>query len=181
MVYSPLVEGDLQSGIKALRDRGVNVTDGTGYIEGREGKEIFTNYVEWCSVSLRESFRAAPALPTQLRTEPDVLSSVWQDLSEVPEETALMPNYPNPFNPETWIPYQLAMPAEVRVAIHAADGRLVRTLALGYQTAGVYRSKGRAVYWDGRNAQGEPVASGVYFYTLMAGDFTATRKLLIRK
>ena len=92
-----------------------------------------------------------------------------------------MPNYPNPFNPETWIPYQLATPAEVRVAIHAADGRFVRALALGYQTAGVYHSKGRAVYWDGRNAQGEIVASGVYFYTLTAGNFTATRKMLIRK
>ena len=181
MVYSPLVEGDLQSGIKALRDRGVNVTDGTGYIEDREGKEVFTNYVELCSVSFRESFRAAPALQFQLGTEPDELSSLWHDLSQVPEDTSLLPNYPNPFNPETWIPYQLATPAEVRVAIHAADGRLVRTLALGYQTAGVYKSKGRAAYWDGRNAQGEPVASGVYFYTLMASDFTATRKLLIRK
>ena len=132
-------------------------------------------------MSYLESFRAAPAFQSQLRIEPDVLSSLWQDLSEVPEETALMSNYPNPFNPETWIPYQLATPAEVTVAIHAADGRLVRTLALGYQSAGVYQSKGRAVYWDGRNSQGEPVASGVYFYTLMTGDFTATRKLLIRK
>ena len=67
------------------------------------------------------------------------------------------------------------------MTIHAADGRLVQMLALGYQSAGMYQSKGRATYWDGRNAQGEPVASGVYFYTLMAGDFTATRKLLIRK
>ena len=110
-----------------------------------------------------------------------MLSSLWHDLSQVPEETSLLPNYPNPFNPETWIPYQLATSTEVTVAIHAADGKLVRTLSLGYQSAGVYKSKGRAVYWDGRNVQGEPVASGVYFYTLMTGDFTATRKLLIRK
>ena len=98
-----------------------------------------------------------------------------------PEETALFANYPNPFNPETWIPYQLAKPAEVKVAIYATDGTLVRTLSLGHQPAGVYQSKGRAAYWDGRNAQGEPVASGVYFYTLTAGEFRATRKLLIRK
>ena len=181
MVYNPLAEGDLYSGIRALRDRGVDVRDGTGYIEIRKDREIFTNYVELCSVSFRESFRAAPALQSQLRTEPDVLSSLWHDLSQVPEESALLPNYPNPFNPETWIPYQLTMPAEVTVVIHAANGRLVRTLALGYQSAGVYQSKGRAAYWDGRNAQDESVASGVYFYTLMAGDFTATRKLLIRK
>ena len=100
----------------------------------------------------------------------------------VPEENALLANYPNPFNPETWIPYQLAKPAEVKVAIYAADGTLVRTLSLGHQPAGVYQSKGRAAYWDGTNAQGEPVASGVYFYTLkVSGEFTATRKMLIQK
>ena len=98
-----------------------------------------------------------------------------------PTETALLPNYPNPFNPETWIPYQLAAPADVTLCIYSADGKLVRTLALGHQTAGMYQSRSRAAYWDGRNTLGEPVASGVYFYTLSAGDFTATRKMLIRK
>ena len=98
-----------------------------------------------------------------------------------PKETALLPNYPNPFNPETWIPYQLAEPAEVTVSIYAADGRLVRTLALGHQPVDMYQSRGHAAYWDGRNALGEPVASGVYFYTLTADHFTATRKMLIRK
>ena len=99
----------------------------------------------------------------------------------IPKDTSLLPNYPNPFNPETWIPYQLAQNAEVTLTIYAADGKVVRTLALGYQSVGMYRSKNRAAYWDGRNAVGEPVASGVYFYTLEAGDFTATRKMLIRK
>ena len=98
-----------------------------------------------------------------------------------PKETSLLPNYPNPFNPETWIPYQLAEPADVTVSIYAADGRLVRTLDVGHQSAGLYESRSHAAYWDGRNALGEPVASGVYFYTLTAGDFTATRKMLIRK
>ena len=103
-------------------------------------------------------------------------------LSEAaPKETGLLTNYPNPFNPETWIPYQLAKPAEVTVTIYAADGKLVRTLALGHQPAGVYQIKSRAAYWDGRNEVGEPVASGVYFYTLKAGDFSGTRKMLIRK
>ena len=98
-----------------------------------------------------------------------------------PQETVLLPNYPNPFNPETWIPYQLAKPAKVMVTIYSADGHLIRTLPLGYQPADVYESKNRAVYWDGKNELGEPVANGVYFYTLSADDFTATRKMLIRK
>ena len=102
-------------------------------------------------------------------------------VSLLPKETVLLANYPNPFNPETWIPYRLAKPAEVRIAIHAADGQLVRVLALGNQPAGTYQHRSRAAYWDGRNAQGEPVASGVYFYTLTADDFTATRKMLICK
>ena len=98
-----------------------------------------------------------------------------------PQETILLANYPNPFNPETWIPYQLATPADVSISIHAADGRLVRALDLGHQPVGIYQAKSRAAYWDGRNAVGESVASGVYFYTLTAGDFAATGKMLIRK
>ena len=98
-----------------------------------------------------------------------------------PSKTALLSNYPNPFNPETWIPYQLAKDAEVTLHIYAVNGQVVRRLALGHQPAGIYQSRSRAAYWDGRNAFGEPVASGLYFYTLTAGDFTATRKMLIRK
>ena len=97
------------------------------------------------------------------------------------EGTAVLPNYPNPFNPETWIPYQLAEPAEVTLTIYSANGQLVRTLALGHQAAGVYQGKSRAVYWDGRNELGEHVASGLYFYTLTAGDFASTGKMLIMK
>ena len=98
-----------------------------------------------------------------------------------PKENALLANYPNPFNPETWIPYQLAKPADVTLTIYGIDGQIVRRLALGHQPGGVYQNRSRAAYWDGKNAFGEPVASGVYFYTLTAGDFTATRKMLIRK
>ena len=98
-----------------------------------------------------------------------------------PKKMALLANYPNPFNPETWIPYQLATPADVAVHIYGIDGTLVRTLFLGHQATGTYHNRSRAAYWDGRNEVGEPVASGVYFYTLTAGDFTATRKMLIRK
>ena len=99
----------------------------------------------------------------------------------IPKETALLPNYPNPFNPETWIPYQLATPADVTLTIYDIQGRVVRDLDLGHQRAGMYHTRSRAAYWDGKNAQGESVASGVYFYTLTAGDFSATRKMLIAK
>lgn len=99
----------------------------------------------------------------------------------LPAETSLLPNYPNPFNPETWIPYQLAKPANISVSIYSADGKRVRSLALGHKPAGIYHDKSRAAYWDGRNERGEPVASGIYFYKLTAGDFSATKKMLIRK
>ena len=99
----------------------------------------------------------------------------------LPKETVLLPNYPNPFNPETWIPYQLAASADVVLHIYSVNGTLVRRLALGHQPAGMYHNKSRAAYWDGRNESGEAVASGVYFYTLTAGNFTATRRMLIRK
>ena len=110
-----------------------------------------------------------------------VLRILKASASRVPSETRLLLNYPNPFNPETWIPYQLAKATDVTVSIYSVNGSLIRTLALGHQAAGLYRSKSRAAYWDGRNAFGEPVASGLYFYTLTAGDFTATRKMIIRK
>ena len=98
-----------------------------------------------------------------------------------PEETALLTNYPNPFNPETWIPYHLSEPVDVTLTIYSVDGKVVRRLDLGHQASGYYQSKARAAYWDGRNAVGERVASGIYFYTLTVGDFSATKKLLIRK
>ena len=101
--------------------------------------------------------------------------------SLIPEETALLANYPNPFNPETWIPYQLAESSEVTLMIYDMNGQLVRHLALGHQAAGIYRSRSRAAYWDGRNQIGESVVSGLYFYTLTAGEFTATRRMLILK
>ena len=98
-----------------------------------------------------------------------------------PKETALLPNYPNPFNPETWIPYQLAEPAKVTLTIYAVDGTVTRTLELGHQPIGVYHDRHRAARWDGKNERGEAVASGVYFYTLTAGEFKATRKMIVQK
>ena len=99
----------------------------------------------------------------------------------VPQETILLPNYPNPFNPETWIPYHLATDADVTLTIYDMSGQVVRQFGLGHQAAGRYQSRSRAVYWDGRNEFSEQVTSGVYFYHLSAGNFSATRKMLILK
>ena len=100
---------------------------------------------------------------------------------EIPAETKLLHNYPNPFNPETWIPYRLAEDANVTLTIYDTVGQIIHTLDVGHRIASAYESRSKAVYWDGRNEFGEPVASGMYFYTLTAGDFSATRRMVILK
>ena len=123
--------------------------------------------------------------PLTYKVTPQQLSnavlSVRLDSIGQPTRDLLLQNYPNPFNPETWIPYQLSEAADVSVSIYDTTGKLVRTLSLGHQVAGFYNSRERAAYWDGRNTLGERVASGVYFYTLTTGEFTATRRMLILK
>ena len=101
--------------------------------------------------------------------------------SSVPQKTRLLANYPNPFNPETWIPYQLASGTDVQILIYDAKGTLIRQLELGYQPEGYYTERNRAAYWDGRNALGERVASGMYFYQLQTNEASALRKMLILK
>jgi hypothetical protein len=101
--------------------------------------------------------------------------------SAVPAVTAVRNNYPNPFNPDTWIPYQLAEGNNVRIDIYAVTGRLVRTLELGYRPAGYYLDRSKSAYWDGRNEHGESVSSGIYFYVLRAGKYAAARKMVILK
>ena len=101
--------------------------------------------------------------------------------AKVPTETKLLRSYPNPFNPETWIPYQLAKSAEVTLTIYSVYGTPIRTLALGHQSAGLYQNRSRAAYWDGRNELGTQVTSGLYFYTFTADDFSATGKMVVAK
>ena len=98
-----------------------------------------------------------------------------------PKDTILAQNYPNPFNPETWIPYQLSKSAEVSIHIHNIAGHLIRTLDLGLMPIGSYMTPSTAAYWDGKNAVGERVSSGIYFYTLQTPDFAATRRMVILK
>ena len=116
-----------------------------------------------------------------VRFEVDEVAPTAPIIASLPDNTQLLPNFPNPFNPETWIPYQLANASNVQITIYDTRGILVRTLALGHQSGGDYTGRNSAAYWDGRNQLGESVASGLYFYTLTAGDFTATRRLLIKK
>ena len=162
---------------------GSNAAAPSAWQPGLPGMPTRTDVAQWLSAARRFNLTDVTSQRGML-----FLESLLAALT--PKETALLANYPNPFNPETWIPYQLAESAEVTVTIHATDGTAVRTLRLGHQSVGIYQDKSRAAYWDGRNAQGEPVASGVYFYTLStestrdsvtAGDFTATRKMLIVK
>ena len=98
-----------------------------------------------------------------------------------PEKPMLLQNYPNPFNPETWIPYQLSTDSEVVISIYDTQGERVRQLDLGYQHVGTYVTRGRAAHWDGEDMYGEPVASGLYFYQIQAGAFSASRKMVILK
>ena len=102
-------------------------------------------------------------------------------IAVLPDDTQLLANYPNPFNPETWIPYQLASSSDVQITIYDTRGMLVRTLPLGYQSAGYYTGRSRAAYWDGRNSLSERVASGVYFYQLQTDETSFTRKMVILK
>ena len=98
-----------------------------------------------------------------------------------PEKTQLFANYPNPFNPETWIPYELATDTNVRITIYNTQGVVIRTLQFGHQSAGYYTERDRAAYWDGRNALGEQVASGLYFYQLETDEMSSMRKMVILK
>ena len=107
--------------------------------------------------------------------------NVTLDGIDTPKQSLLLQNYPNPFNPETWIPYRLSESGPVSLLIYDAKGALVRTLSLGHRSVGYYQSQDRAAYWDGRNALGESVASGVYFYQLVTPSFQQTRRMLILK
>lgn len=109
------------------------------------------------------------------------IAKVNGSITILPTMSALLQNYPNPFNPETWLPFQLAQDALVTIRIYNTNGQLIRTIALGNKQAGVYVTKDKAAYWDGRDSLGQSVASGVYYYTLQAGEFRATRKMVIMK
>ena len=102
-------------------------------------------------------------------------------ISTTPKKSVLLQNFPNPFNPETWIPYDLVEDANVHFTIYNSEGEIIRNLKVGFQTAGAYRTRSRATHWDGRNSSGEHVSSGVYFYTIHAGKMKSTRQMVVKK
>lgn len=134
-------------------------------IRGGSGKLIRALHHELDVEDIRRAF-------TEFRLTPDDV---------IPRTTVLLPNYPNPFNPETWIPYQLAIDTHAAIRIFTPAGTLVRNVELGFQSAGFYVGRSRAAYWDGRNNSGEPVASGTYFYQLITPESAATRRMVILK
>ena len=137
------------------------------------------------SASVKRQFQALAALESlatpsrEARLARDMLKAWLSQMQPLVTDTKLLPNYPNPFNPETWIPYQLTETADVEIHIYDVVGDLVRTLNLGTKLAGSYLSREQAAYWDGRNDMGEVVSSGVYFYTLVIGDYQTTRRMIV--
>ena len=139
------------------------------------------------SSGVKRQFQALAALESltlpshEARLARDMLKAWLSRMKPLVTETKLLPNYPNPFNPETWIPYQLAEAAHVKIHIYDVVGDLVRTLNLGTKSAGNYMSREQAAYWDGRNDMGEEVSSGVYFYTLVVGNYQTTRRMIVAR
>ena len=121
-------------------------------------------------------------MPVRSEAEELVFNLLQAILPErLPEYTQLLPNYPNPFNPETWVPFELGQDSKVSVTIYNVAGIPVRSLSMGYLEAGRYVSQSKAIYWDGKTDAGERVASGTYFYTLTTQDYTFTQKMIVLK
>ena len=164
----------------------VMVANGLGSVAAAPSAQaLHASHVQQWVASAKQAVTAR-ALETSVATQPYTYERGIQVLEQlvatlVPKSTMLLANYPNPFNPETWIPYRLAEGSDVQLHIYDTQSRLVRHLNIGHQAAGVYQTRSRAAYWDGTNEMGEAVASGLYFYTLTAGDFSATRRMLILK
>ena len=134
--------------------------------------------------NMREALRSLEALANPssgARIAREFLGKWLRHTRTIIKETKLLSNYPNPFNPETWIPYQLAVDADVQILIYDSSGALVRRLDLGHQKAGAYDLKSRSAYWDGRSTDGELVSSGLYFYQLRADDFSSVKRMAIIK
>jgi len=134
-------------------------------------------------VAQKGSFKVAPVQYTLTETDIELGKITLGNLiaNVIPSRSELLSNFPNPFNPETWIPFKLAGAADATITVYDVYGHLVRTIELGQLHAGLYSTKAKAAYWDGTNAFGERVASGIYFYHLKAGEFSATRRMVILK
>ena len=179
---------------------GVTLTVYNGSIRVAEAVDANNFHATWAALNRQAVVFVGDILTIEVRdTTGDLIRTLQHEISVtdihrafteirltpadlIPKSTVLLANYPNPFNPETWLPYQLANDADVTIRIYSSTGHLVRHLDLGFQQAGYYIGKSRAAYWDGRNDLGERLASGVYFYELSTGESSeAIRKMVIRK
>jgi hypothetical protein len=171
---------------------GVSLTDTTGSIAGYGSFSVafvgLDNYAAKVGDVIElnvaaQSFRVEPIQYTLTETDIELSRVTLGELIArvIPSRSELLSNFPNPFNPETWIPFNLAETADAVVTIYDVYGHLVRTIDLGSLHAGLYSTKAKAAYWNGTNAFGERVASGIYFYHLQAGEFSATRRMVILK
>ncbi len=145
---------------------------------------VATRFSNQQIANMREALHSLEALinPSPgVEVAREILKKWLRQAPTIVKETKLLPNYPNPFNPETWIPYQLAVDADVQISIYDISGALVRRLDLGHQKAGTYDLKSKSAYWDGRSTDGELVPSGLYFYQLRAGSFNSVKRMAVIK
>ena len=177
-------QSDFITGLRSPQEITVDTTNGKLYwtefqgiwradLNGENIQQVIGDVKIPTVFALEMSTNTNPAAPT------NISSAAPQ--TATPTETRLLANYPNPFNPETWIPYQLAKDTDAQLLIYDMRGKIVRSLTLEHQFAGYYTSSSRAAYWDGRNGLGERVASGVYFYQLLANQVSPMRKMVILK
>jgi len=158
--------------------KATDITDASGYFEIKDLQVGI-----WQVIGIKKGYKAG-IKKVEVKACETTIVDFKLSLSSGDDEdefTDLYANYPNPFNPDTWIPYSLSQDADVTIRIYNSAGQLVRTLDLGRQVAGVYINKDKAAYWDGKDDLGQQVASGVYYYTFRAGNFCATRKMVIVK
>jgi WD40 repeat protein len=148
------------------------------YFDLSQNGEVLASYDDSGQIHIWDATQLLPSQPQTTAVEPKGKKIVT--LGQI-KRNQLLQNFPNPFNPETWIPFRLADKSRVTIRIYTPTGKLVRSLSPGIISAGNYTSQSQAIHWDGRNDKGEPVSSGVYLYTISAGDFSATRKMLIQK
>ncbi len=160
---------------------------GISYIANKTSERILPGETGEVSIELELSLDALEGQQTLPFVIVDKAGRRWQRpigfkiISRIPDVTRMLPNYPNPFNPETWLPFELKDDANVSLKIYNLKGELVRYLPLGFLPAGTYHNRSKAMHWDGRNHSGERVASGIYFCQFTAGNFQSTHKLVITK
>ena len=184
--WSPAILATMSLGDKAYdRFGGTLGISGKSVIVGVHGDDDAGNdagavvIIDYADFGLKinpKSFSVEPNSGLKISSHSKIKTSGFSGL---PRQTQLLSNYPNPFNPETWIPFQLAQPTSVTLRLYDSEGKIIHTINLGYQKVGFYIATDRAIYWDGKNQLGESVSSGVYFYRLTTSDYDAMKKMVI--